>query len=135
VSAATLNTDRLGKLLALLTSDHDGEVVAAARAACRLLAAADLRPEDLADPGKLFRATYQLKPAPARPEPPPPPSVSGMTARQVREVIAHILTGEVSEADRAFLTALSARLFSAPHQGITTAEVRKVNKLWRIIDE
>ncbi len=48
MTASALNRDKLGKLLAMLTSDHDGEVVAAARAAVRMLAAAGMRPEELA---------------------------------------------------------------------------------------
>lgn len=44
----SLNTDKLAKCLALLTSDQDGEVLAAARAVVRFLAEGGKRPEDLA---------------------------------------------------------------------------------------
>jgi hypothetical protein len=47
---AALNRDRLGKVLALLSSPQDGEALAAARMAVKLLSAAGMRPEDLAQP-------------------------------------------------------------------------------------
>jgi hypothetical protein len=46
---AALNRERLGKVLALLSSPVDGEALAAARMVVKLLAAADMRPEDLAN--------------------------------------------------------------------------------------
>jgi hypothetical protein len=49
--------DRLAKLIALLGSDHDGEVVAAARAATRLMREHDLDWHDLIEAA--------LRPAPA----------------------------------------------------------------------
>jgi hypothetical protein len=47
---STLDRDRLGKLLEMLGSDHDGEVVNAARAADRLVRASGLRWPDIAMP-------------------------------------------------------------------------------------
>jgi hypothetical protein len=47
---STLDRDRLGKLLGMLGSDHDGEVVNAARAADRLVRASGLRWPDIAMP-------------------------------------------------------------------------------------
>jgi hypothetical protein len=45
----TLDPDKLGKVLALLTSDHEGEVIAAARAACAMLDRAGMTWPELAE--------------------------------------------------------------------------------------
>lgn len=141
----TLNRDRLGKVLALLASPVDGEALAAARMVVRLLAAAGMRPEELADPWQMMAhlrrpepgaaSTESAPPAqPTRewtPRPPKPVSVRDLAPSAVRSIIADLLAGELADGDRGFLAALAERLRTQPHLGLTTGEVRRLNRLWR----
>lgn len=144
MTAPGIDHTKLGKVLALLASNMDGEALAAARAAVRMLAAAGLRPEALADGMTIWlagrsdaAAGIQPGPPPAPPSPPkprkPPPSPSfrDLKPSAQRFVLADLLAGDLGEADRTFLAMVAARLRTAPHQGLTTAELRRINKAWR----
>jgi hypothetical protein len=63
-------SDKLGKLIRMLSSDKDGEVLAAALAIKRTLAAEGSDIHALAD--ALCRRQLQRKEEPRRPPPPPP---------------------------------------------------------------
>ena len=70
-----IDRDKLAKVLALLTSPMDGEVVAAARVAVMILAAAGLRPGDLVK--GIYTLNELLRDEPPSPRPratPPDPS-------------------------------------------------------------
>ena len=142
----SINRDKLGKVLALMASPIDGEALAAARMTVKMLAAAELRPEDLADPMKvLLRSTpaelTQTQTEPARHEPtsqpytptkPKPPSFRDLAPSVARMVLADMLAGELAEADRTFLGGLAEQMRTAPHKCLATAEVRRINRLWRV---
>jgi hypothetical protein len=144
VNGGVFNRDRLAKVLALLASPVDGEALAAARSAVKMLAQVNLRPEDLIDgiPEAVEPISFEpIKPAgrdewSCRPEPPPPPTPTfrDLGPAAARRVIADILAaGNVSPRDAGFLYEVSARLYGRPHEGISTGEVRRLNKLWRAI--
>ncbi len=132
---ASINRDKLGKVLALMASPVDGEA----------LAAAELRPEDLVNPMKVLLRSTPAEPmatqtAPARHEPTPhpytppkpkPPSFRDLAPSMARMVLADLLAGELIEADRTFVASLAEQMRTAPHKCQTTAEVRRINRLWR----
>lgn len=140
-----VNLGKLGKVLALLASPVDGEALSAAHMTVKLLAAAGMRPEDLADPVKVSLRSAPAERPPARteqsgrepaPRPytapkPKPPSFRDLRPSVARMVLADMLAGELAEADRTFVGRLAEQLRAAPHKCLTTAEVRHINRLWR----
>lgn len=142
MNGGNISRDRLAKVLALLASPVDGEVLAAARSAVKMLAQVNLRPENLIDgiPEPVEPINFEpIKPADCdewsccpEPPPPPPPTFRDLGPAAARRVIADILAaGNVSPREAGFLHKISARLYGRPHEGISISEVRRLNKLWR----
>jgi hypothetical protein len=141
------NQDKLAKVLALLTSSMDGEVVAAARAAVRILAAAGRRPGDLVN--RIHTLNEPLTDNPRSPQPPAtPPEPQARTARpkaeekrsfadlypsEARRVLADLLTYGLSPRDEAFVRGIAERLYSRPHEGLKGGEKRRLTALWNRI--
>jgi hypothetical protein len=151
-----VDRDRLGKVLALLASPHDGEALAATRMVVKLLAAHDMRPEQLvngiptsASAFHAFTFTYPAaaprsatpKPKPAKPSWPSFRDIGpGAAADRLRQMLATPLLPK----PRAFVSDILARL-QRPHPtgtgsaavaaDLTTAEIRRLNSMWRLVQE
>lgn len=140
----TLNRARLGKVLALMASPVDGEALAATLAMVRMLSEVGMRPEDLADGGPFFVAAHatpahpprQPQPTPSarqpcQPKPAPPPSIRDLPPSHARRVLASLLAGNLAEDERAFVAEMAEQMRVAPHKVLSTAQVRRLNRLWR----
>lgn len=104
---------RLGLVLAMLTSPHDGEALAAARMACKLLDRHGWRPEDLAAaPAGAQQQPPRDPPREHRPPPPPPepePEVAEVLEAGVfADWLLHFAVG-LTDRETAFLADLSAK--------------------------
>jgi len=102
-----LNLDRLAKVLALASSDRDGEALSALRRAERMLTEVGLGMVDLADTIRRFDPAQPkaIDPAPQKAPEPPRPDVEELTRRldalhgQLTEAAA-AAAHNASEADR-----------------------------------
>jgi hypothetical protein len=142
-----LDCDKLAKVLALLTSPMDSEVLAAARMAVKLLAANGQRPEDLAK-GVLVvaQSTPQWPPRPAWTSPKEYPfkakdygpthkpkrrSFADLKPTEARRVLAYMLTcGRLSPKDAAFVREIAERMYERPHEGLYSDEKSRLTWLW-----
>lgn len=105
---------RLGLVLAMLTSPHDGEALAAARLACKLLDQHGWRPEDLAAIAPPEDAASRGAGSNRRQRNPPPPPPSEPEVEEIAaagEFAAWCLEFAVglTERETAFLADLSAK--------------------------
>lgn len=115
---------RLGKALALLGSDHDGEVVAAARAIGRTLEAAGMGWPGFA---ALVSAEAARKAAPAF-------TFAGLPPRTARKLMAHLARQPgVTATDRVRLERLRVRLLGARKLGLAGEEIEWLDGLWRAL--
>lgn len=106
---------RLGKLIPRLSSNHDGEVVATARAIGRVLEAEKLDLHDLAAAVVTgFRTPSKAAPAPSptpsrsrRPKPSPPPSRAPRTPfQQVAMEVLRVALDRLTKRENQFLVSL-----------------------------
>ena len=127
---------KLVKVLGRLGSEHDGERAAAGLLASRMVAAAGLTWERLLAPALAFNigtATAPARPAPRawRAAPTRPRfNFRALTPRQCNAAIK-AMAPRLSEPDREAVEAIRLRLYREPHRGITTDELRMLNRLWR----
>jgi hypothetical protein len=113
---------RLGKAVALLGSDQDGEVLAAARAIGRTLDAAGMDWHGLA---ALVATEAARQAAPAF-------SFAGVAPRTARKLMAHLARQPGATAvDRARLEILRARLLGAQKLALAGEEIEWLDGLWR----
>lgn len=141
---------RLAKLVPLLGSNIDAEALGAVRAVGRVLSAAGSDWHALADmigPSETEAAVEtrgnqpsaspaaSTAPSPDRPIRRPKQrrsSFGDLSARRARETITEILQRhdlDLSEVE--LLNAVGDRLYAAPHAGLSTSEVRAINRIWR----
>lgn len=113
---------RIGKAVALLGSPVDGEVVAAARAIGRTLAAAGIGWPDLA---ALMEAEARRQEAPAF-------TFATLAPRTARKQMGFLAWRPgVTVAERARLELLRARLLKASRLILSAEEVEWLDALWR----
>lgn len=113
---------RLGKALALLGSDQDGEVLAAARAIGRTLESA----------GMDWHALAALVSAEAARQAAPAFTFAGQSARTARKLMAHLARQPgATAADRVRLERLRARLLGAGKLVLAGEEIEWLDAMWR----
>jgi hypothetical protein len=147
IAVTGINREKLAKVLALLSSPVDAEALAATRMATKLLAEAGMRPEQLVDgipktmtPVIPSRSPWPWpspadNPRPRHPKPAPPPSFRDLGPAAARRVLDDLLATPLLPKHAMFVRAIRERLRVESHKGLTTAEVRKLNRLWRAMRE
>jgi hypothetical protein len=142
VTSSGIDRGKLGKVLALLTSPMDGEVLAAARMTVKLLADAGLRPEDLAKSALVISARppprsvwtpsepWSVKPKPYDPTP-RRCSFADLKPKAARQVLAYMLVcGRLPLKDAAFVREIAERMYERPHEELYSDEKARLTRLW-----
>lgn len=145
VTSSGIDCGKLGKVLALLTSPMDGEVLAAARMAVKLLADAGLRPEDLAKSALVISAQpppwpvwTPSEPRPVKPKPYNPTprrrSFADLEPKAARQALVYMLVcGRLSLKDAAFVREIAERMYERPHEELYSDEKSRLTRLWNKI--
>jgi hypothetical protein len=145
VTSSGIDRSKLGKVLALLTSPMDGEVLAAARMAVKLLADAGLRPEDLVKSALVISAQppprpvwtpsepWSVKPKPYDPTP-RRRSFADLKPKAARQVLVYMLVcGRLPLKDAAFVREIAERMYERPHEELYSNEKSRLTRLWNEI--
>ena len=114
--------DKLAKLVLMLGSDRDGEVIASAHAIGRTLKAAGQDWHAL--------AAALVRPAPFRAEPPRQPAGAENESRPSRRFLERIVNADwLTPWEREFVSCVLAQVRRSPHQNLSPKQHAVVERL------
>lgn len=126
---------KMAKLIPMLGTDQDGEIIATVRAIRRTLDGAGLDLHDLAralsgvSPRPEWTSPHSSEPSPRKPT---RFSFSGVSSKKARAEIAGLLAeAELTDWEADFLTSIAEGLRVRPDRLLTPKQVRVLNGVWR----